>query len=247
MRVCLLQSNYIPWKGYFDLIAASDLCVLYDSRQYTKNDWRNRNRLIVGGQPAWLSIPVRTGGRLGQRICDVEVAHGLWAKKHWRTIEQSYVRRPEFARYAERWKEEWRLLEDVKLLSAVNERLIRLLMKDLGIRTDVQRDQDIPALQALLENVELHPSATVARICETIGASEYLTGPAGRGYLRSSDFAERGITLVVASYQGYRPYPQGSGQFTHEVSVIDLIANLGTGARDELIGASWEASGTAAP
>ena len=84
-----VQSCYVPWKGYFDLIAAADEFVLYDDAQYTKKDWRNRNRIKSREGPAWLTIPVRAEGRFGQRILDVEIADPRWGARHWKTLTRS--------------------------------------------------------------------------------------------------------------------------------------------------------------
>ena len=58
-KIAILQSNYIPWKGYFDLINMVDEFIIYDDVQYTKNDWRNRNKIKTSQGIQWLSIPVR--------------------------------------------------------------------------------------------------------------------------------------------------------------------------------------------
>lgn len=65
--IAILQSNYNPWKGYFDLIALADIFVIYDEVQYTKNDWRNRNHIITLQVVQWITIPVKHDS-LNQRI-----------------------------------------------------------------------------------------------------------------------------------------------------------------------------------
>jgi hypothetical protein len=80
-KIAILQSNYIPWKGYFDLIQMVDEFVLYDNVQYTKNDWRNRNKIKTPNGTQWLSIPVR-GESLTQLIQDTKVVNNNWRKKH---------------------------------------------------------------------------------------------------------------------------------------------------------------------
>ena len=95
-RIAIVQSSYIPWKGYFDLIAAVDEFVLLDDVQYTKRDWRNRNRIKSSSGPVWLTIPVVVSGRFEQRVCDVLVSDGRWNEKHWRSIRASYARAPYF-------------------------------------------------------------------------------------------------------------------------------------------------------
>lgn len=100
-RVAIVQSNYIPWKGYFDLIAACDEFILYDDVQYTRSDWRNRNRIKTPHGVQWLSVPVRIKGRLGQTIRETEIDGTRWAAQHWKRLQLNYARAPHFARYAD--------------------------------------------------------------------------------------------------------------------------------------------------
>src|SRR4051812_17670991 len=99
-RVAIVQSNYIPWKGYFDLIAAVDVFVLYDDAQYTRRDWRNRNRIKTPKGPAWLTIPVQVSGRYHQRIRDVVIDEPGWAETHWRTLMHHYGKAAAFGDFA---------------------------------------------------------------------------------------------------------------------------------------------------
>src|SRR4030095_6284230 len=95
-RVAIVQSSYIPWKGYFDLIRASDEFILLDDVQFTKRDWRSRNRIKTQRGPAWLTIPVRTKGLYKQLIQDTYVSDVRWGEAHWATLRASYARAPFF-------------------------------------------------------------------------------------------------------------------------------------------------------
>jgi len=88
-KVAILQSNYIPWKGYFDLINQVDDFVIYDCVQYTKNDWRNRNQIKSKGGLQWLTIPVSVKSR-SQLINETIVANNIWADKHLKSLIQTY-------------------------------------------------------------------------------------------------------------------------------------------------------------
>src|SRR5437588_7818829 len=96
--VGIVQPSYIPWAGFFDLIRQSDVWVWYDDVQYTKRDWRNRNRIAGGTNVEWLTIPVKTKGRFAQRICDVEIDYlQPWARRHLETLRRWYAAAPFFA------------------------------------------------------------------------------------------------------------------------------------------------------
>src|SRR5207253_957984 len=98
-RVAVLQSNYLRWKGYFDIIHDADFFVFYDDLQFTKNDWRNRNQIKGPQGREWISVPV--GDAIDRLICEVAIPNHLWQAKHWRSIQQNYSRSPHFRRYCE--------------------------------------------------------------------------------------------------------------------------------------------------
>ena len=85
-KVAIVQSNYIPWKGYFDMIAAVDEFILYDDMQYTRRDWRNRNKIKTPNGVQWLTVPVKVKGNYHQIIRETEIDGVNWSEKHWKTI-----------------------------------------------------------------------------------------------------------------------------------------------------------------
>jgi hypothetical protein len=220
MKVVINQSNYLPWKGYFDLIHEADLFVFLDDVQFTKNDWRNRNRIKTPRGPAWLTIPV--GKHLDRRICDVELPPDGWRERHWRMIEENHRDAPHFARYAPGFRDallgrEWRTL------SELNQHLIQHVARDmLGIRTTFTDSRAHPQPGKNQERV--------MGLLRAVGASAYLSGPAGKSYIEERLFAENGIELIWKDYSGYPEYPQLHPPFEHAVSIIDLLFNAGPDA-----------------
>ena len=218
--VAIIQSNYIPWKGYFDVINAVDEFFLYDTVQYTRRDWRNRNRIKTIQGPQWLTIPVQADRR--QRICDAQISDPRWAERHWRTLSQVYARAPYFAEYRDRIETLYTSAEE-RTLSAVNERFIRALCGLLGITTPIARTAE--------ETEHEDKTAKLVAICVAAGATEYLCGPASRSYIDERRFDEAGIAVAYVDYSGYPQYPQLFGPFLHDVTVLDLIFNTGPDAR----------------
>src|SRR4051812_8378856 len=100
-RVAIVQSNYVPWKGYFDLINAVDEFILYDDMQYTRRDWRNRNKIKTPQGPIWITIPLQVKGRYHQRIDEMLVSDPAWAANHWKTLAHNYAAAPCFGEVAE--------------------------------------------------------------------------------------------------------------------------------------------------
>ena len=220
-RVAILQSNYVPWKGTFDLIGSVDEFVLYDDVQFTKNDWRNRNRIKTEQGLRWLTIPVRGGGRFGQRILDVEIADERWGVRHWKTLNQSYARAPHFERYREVLAELYLGSRETSL-SLVNHAFLTRLCEMLGIHTRISWSHDHPMVAGRVERL--------IDLCQRLGASEYLSGPAAKSYLDPVDFERAGISVRWMDYSDYPEYPQIYPPFVHEVSVLDLLFNTGPDA-----------------
>jgi hypothetical protein len=218
-RVSIIQSNYIPWKGYFDIIHQVDEFVFHDDVRYTKQDWRNRNRIKTPAGTVWLTIPVGSQGH--RRICDVELPESAWASQHWRRIAAAYGAAPYFDRFRaifeEVFRRPWRYLSDL------NQHLVRTIARDiLGLTTRFRDSREFD-LQSRREQ-------RVLDILEQTGATVYLSGPAAQTYLQPGHFAERGVELVWMRYDGYPEYPQLHPPFVHEVTILDLLFHTGPDA-----------------
>ena len=152
-RVAIVQSCYIPWKGYFDLINSVDEFVLYDDCQYTRQDWRNRNLIKTAQGSKWITVPVRVDGLYGQRLDETRIADPRWAKRHWSTLRQSYARAPFLADYAEAYEDAYARCADEPLLSRVNRRLLEAGCAALDIRTPLTWSTDYTAIGSRTERV----------------------------------------------------------------------------------------------
>lgn len=229
-RIAVVQSNYIPWKGYFDMIAAVDEFVLYDDVQFTKNDWRNRNRIKTPKGLEWLSIPV--GDDIGRLIRDVELPDRRWRGKHWKTLEANY-RRASCFEHTAAWLEPIYRAAEIGQLSEINRILIESVCKALGITTPIRYSWDYRATGERQERL--------MTLCEQAGADVYVSGPAAKAYLDERSFRERRIRLEWFDYSGYPVYPQLWGGFAHQVSILDLLFNCGAAAPQfmKFSGSNW--------
>ena len=214
MKIAILQSNYISWKGYFYLINSVDVFVIYDNVQYTKNDWRNRNKIISNKKPSWLTIPVRQES-MHQSIRETKIAKAGWSKKHWRTIQQSYSKSPHFDKYSSKLEGVYHSLENEFFLSNINTKLIICLCEILGIRTRIIQDDAF--------NLPTDRIDKLIEICRQTAASTYVSGPAARDYLDVQKFNNAGIKVEWIQYEGYLQYEQRSDHFDHYVSILDLL------------------------
>jgi WbqC-like protein len=220
-KVAILQSNYIPWKGYFDLINMVDEFILYDDVQYTKNDWRNRNKIKTQNGLLWLTIPVEVRGKGFPKIKDTIISNPKWNQKHWKSIVQNYSKAKCFHTYRE-YFEELYLNSHERYLSKINYQFLISICKILGIKTKLSWSMDYPLLEGKTERV--------VDLCKKTGATEYVSGPTAKNYLDEEIFKKEGITLSYIDYSNYSEYNQSFPPFEHRVSIIDLIFNEGPNA-----------------
>ncbi len=217
-KIAILQSNYIPWKGYFDMIAAVDEFILYDDMQFTRRDWRNRNMIKTPRGTQWLTVPVRVKGRYHQKIRETELDGAGWAATHWRALYLNYHRAPYFDEVAS-------LLEPVyvherfTMLSELNRRLIEKICSYLGIKTTISNSWDYDLANGKTERL--------VSLCLQAGVGEYISGPAARDYIDEDIFKKEKIRLSWFDYSGYPEYTQLWGEFVHGVSILDLLFNCG--------------------
>jgi len=220
-KVAIVQSNYIPWKGYFDMIAAVDEFILYDDMQYTRRDWRNRNQIKTPQGLQWLTVPVKVKGKYLQTIRETEIDGRDWAETHWKALVQNYRRASHFGDIAA-------LIEPLYLqrqyshLSVLNRELIETVCSCLGITTKISNSWDYQLIEGKTERL--------VDLCAQAGGTEYVSGPSAKDYIEECAFADRGIKLTWFDYADYPEYPQLWGEFTHGVTILDLLFNCGKDA-----------------
>lgn len=201
------------------MIAAADEFIIYDDVQFTKNDWRNRNKIKTQNGVQWLSVPV--GQNIGRRIRDVEIKDRRWQVKHWASISHAYKRAPYFDELASELQPLY-LDKGYSSLSVLNHTLIDFVCKKLGICTKISHSWDYELVTGQTERL--------VSLCEQVDADEYISGPSARNYLDETVFAKSGITVTWFDYTSYPEYPQLWGGFEPAVSVIDLLFNTGLNA-----------------
>lgn len=218
MKVASCQSNYLPWKGYFDMIARADLFIFYDDVQYTRHDWRNRNHIKTHEGLKWLTVPCH--GHSDMRICDIQISGNRWQQKHWQTIVYTYKKAPYFEFYRE-WLKSVFLGRQWDNLSELNQYTTRYITKNiLGISTQFDDSRNYP-----LTGKKLERTLSLADHIENL--DELILGPAAQNYIDPAEFEKRNIKLTFMDYSGYPAYTQLHKPFVHEVSILDLIFNMG--------------------
>ncbi len=222
MKVLITQSNYIPWKGYFDNIAQSDVFVVYDDVQYTRRDWRNRNQVKTMNGLKWLTIPVEVKGKYHQKINETVVSGKDWAAHHWNLLSQHYSRAP-FFRELGSWVAELYDNCSFSHLTEINTWFLKAICDFLGIKTVFRDSREFELVAGKTEKL--------VSICKDLGATAYLSGPSAKDYLDENLFRKENIRVDYADYSGYKEYPQQFPPFEHSVCIWDLLFNTGSNAR----------------
>lgn len=222
-KVLITQSNYIPWKGYFDAINMVDDVVLYDDMQYTKRDWRNRNKIKTANGAQWITIPVEVKGKFFQKINETQISEKGWAQDHWKTILHNYRKAPCFDEMKIFFEDLYARATDTMLLSEVNHLFLKETSSWMGINTTFHFSNKFELKEEKTERL--------VSICQQLGANVYYTGPAAKAYMNESLFENAGIEIKYLDYSGYPEYSQLYPPFDHAVSIVDLLFNTGADFR----------------
>ena len=220
-KVLITQSNYIPWKGYFDAINTCNVFVVYDDMQYTKGDWRNRNQIKTKNEVKWLSIPVEVSGKYSQKINETKIAEKTWNKSHLDLLKQSY-------KSANCYLEVFKFIEEMYMtcnfeyLTEINMHFITKINQFLGIKTEIKHSHEFILYEEKTQRL--------VNICEELNGTDYYSGPAAKDYMDEKKFTEKNINVHYFDYSGYPEYEQLYGEFVQGVSILDLIFNTGANA-----------------
>jgi hypothetical protein len=217
-RVAVVQSNYIPWIGYFDLINSVDQFVFLDDVQYTDRDWRNRNKIVTSNGLSWLSVPVDASSTSNQaHISEVRLAGELWKEKHLEVIRRNYSRSNYFEDFFPQFESIMFDESDI-YLSKLNQRITRNLCSFLGIQTELIDSSIFSSLG--------RKSEKLIEICSKLGATTYVSGTSAQSYLDVELFAKHGIGVEWFEYS-YLAYSQLWNVCDIKVSVLDPIFQVG--------------------
>jgi hypothetical protein len=215
MKVVILQSNYIPWKGYFDLINDADIFCFLDEVQYTKNDWRNRNKLYSKNGLFWLTIPISKKA-VNLKISEVILENSYWQEKHYTSIVKTYCKAPQLHNLLP-FLEDIYLKQQWKSLSELNQYIIKKICNFIDIKTKIVTSKDY--------HLESNKIDRIISLIKQMGGTEYISGMGAKNYLDGSEgiFTQNDISLVYKTYGYYKAYPQNLPDFQDAVSIIDTL------------------------
>jgi hypothetical protein len=214
-KIAISQSNYIPWKGYFDLINSVDDFVFFDEVQFTRRDWRNRNKIIINNLVKWITIPIKNKGNYKEKINKVIVNDTNWKTKHMKIFKQAY-RKSKFLENTLNILDE-ALDGGEKNLSSINQKSIITISKYFNISTNFFDSSDF--MEKKIDN--LSPSMRLIQICKKIKASIYVSGPLAKEYLDIDLFKKNNIEVQ------WFDYPNNKKNKKENLSVVDNLMNYG--------------------
>lgn len=216
-RVGVLQAGYIPWLGFFELMASSDVFVIYDDVQYDKHGWRNRNRIKTLQGIKWLTVPVLTKGQNWPDINKVIVSHKRWQKKHRMSIYHAY-------RKAKYFDDVFPIIDNGLKLDSDN-----LIDIDMYFINKFASYMNIGTELYLSSSLDIFGESKADRlinICKHFGATHYYNGARGQHLYKKEDFRNHGILLEIQNYK-HPAYKQLHGEFVPYLSIVDLLFNEG--------------------
>ena len=230
MIVAIHQPNYLPWLGYFNKMARSDVFVLFDDVQLVRGkSFMTRNMVKTVNNVQWLTVPVKEKNEL-RLIMDAQIAQdGKWQKKHWRTIEVSYKKAPYFNKYEAKFRQIYDT--NWENLCQLNVALIELIKETIGIKTNLILSSEM--------NIESGGTEKIISIVKELKADQYLTGE-GEGskrYIDEDEFKKENIKLIYQRFK-HTVYHQLWGDFVPNLSAIDLLFNEGEKSLEILMGAN---------
>lgn len=220
------QPAYLPWLGLFHKIALADAYVYVDNVQFEKESFVNRNKIVVNGEPTWLTVPVKMQGHISKKINEMQIDNDRdWKKKHWQSIYQNYKKTPYFNNYAawleDVYKRDWNNLADLC------DYMLKWFLDVLGIK--------VKYYIASAEGIGGSKSDYVLNICQKLKANLFIFGALGKNYAKPQDFDKANIKMYFQEYN-HPTYKQASKTFLPYMSVLDLLFNYGDKSLEVLMG-----------
>lgn len=213
MKLAIMQPYFLPYIGYFQLIAAADCFVVYDNIKYTKKGWINRNRMLLNGADVMFSLPLKKASD-SLDVVERELAEGFDPRDLLAQWRGAYAKAPYFA-------ETLPLLE--KIISNPERNLFRFILaslietcRHLGITTEIKISSTIPI------DHTLRAEEKVLALCEALGADTYINPMGGVELYSKETFAAHGINLKFLKPQPL-DYPQFGAPFVPWLSILDVL------------------------
>ena len=226
MKISVMQPGYLPWLGFFDLLARCELFVVLDDVRFTKRDWRSRNRIRTKQGWIWLTVPVLSKNRNDQLILEAKINNDeQWRQRHLKALKIHYARAPFFKKYINIFEElyarAWELLVDLDLAA------VAALARELDILTPLMRSSDL-GIRSVAGNDR------IISICTKLKATQLYDSQGAKSFIDLRQFHEAGIQVEFQDFQ-HPSYRQVYAPFLPFMSVVDLLFNEGPRSKDIIL------------
>ena len=215
-KTAIIQSCYLPWKGYFDIINYVDNFVVFDDVQYNKRSWQNRNKILIQDNLKWLTIPVKVKDKFSQKINEVEILDNNWNFNHIESIKRNYSNCTNY-KFLEILENQYNKTRYYKYLYEINYDFIKFICKYINIETILFSSSKLDYLKSQNNSMRL------INICKKLKSNIYVTTETANNYIDSELFKKNGINIEYYEYKPYKKYNQNTKQFIDKISIIDLL------------------------
>jgi hypothetical protein len=217
-KIAISQSNYIPWRGYFDLINSVDEFIFFDEVQFTRRDWRNRNKILVNNKPTWLTIPLENKGNYSEIISNMKVFDVNWKIRHIEIIKKNYLKAKHFQEIFYFVNKLYQQINSL-YLSDINQFLIKEICFSLNIKTKFKKSSEFKIFN--IGNYDA--TERLVDLCYQSGGSTYVTAPAAKNYLRVDEFKKKDMSVIWFDYKDSKIYNQFDKNFIKDLSILDCL------------------------
>jgi len=217
MKIAIHQANYFPYPGFFHKINQADVFVIQDDVKFV-NRTTNRNKIISSSEYTWINVPIKKGHK-SLPIMDVKINNEIpWGKINLKKICAGYNKAKFFHLYKDYfenlYKKEWNNIFDL------NFETIKQVLRWLDIKVEIVVESEL--------RVSGQPTERLVKVCKKLGADTYISGIGGKRYLYEKLFEKNKIIIKYQNYNPIRYLQRMSESFISNLSIIDLLANVGS-------------------
>jgi hypothetical protein len=224
LKLAIHQPQYLPYPGFFHKLSLVDTWVVMDDAQYDKR-FTNRNRILAPSGPIWITVPIDKSQKFGRNM-DVRINNSLtWKEEHWKKLTYSYRNSEWFREYGPYFEALYQ--QRLESLLDLDVSTSRKVLDWLGIHVSIVMESEL--------GVEGRGTRRLVEVCRAMGADTYVSGPGGRNYMDETMFAEAQIKLEYTTYAAAQYKQRFGGVFIPDLSVVDLLFNLGPAGRDLIV------------
>ena len=214
MKLAIMQPYFLPYLGYFQLMAAADQFVFLDNVNFIKKGWINRNQLLLNGAPHLFTLPLQSASQ-NKYICDTQItADKKWVESLQKTIRHAYAKAPHYTAVTDMLSP--LLQSDEVMLNVFLADMLTAVARYIGIESEIVRTS------RQFDCEDAAGQERIIRICKLLGADHYINPIGGADLYDRDRFDAENIELAFLT-PCIKPYLQGSDSFVPNLSILDVL------------------------